>query len=55
MNYKKWLPTALTVVLGVIATLTPQIQGALSAHPGAAAGIAAAYAIIKGLMPSPLQ
>ena len=51
----KWLPTVFSLVLGVFAVLTPDIQSAIAAHPNLATGIGFAYAILKGVLPSPLQ
>lgn len=51
----KWLPTVVTVVLGLAAMFTAPVQAFLVAHPQAAALLAAVYAIVKGLMPSPVS
>lgn len=50
-----WGPTALTIGLGALATLTPEIQQAVSQHPNVALGLGTLYAILKGIMPSPLK
>ena len=51
----KWLPTFVSMLLGAFAVLTPDIQSAIVAHPNLATGIGFAYAILKGVLPSPLQ
>lgn len=49
-----WIPTLITIVLGAAAASTPQAQSYLAAHPTVSALVAAAYAILKGLLPSPV-
>lgn len=50
----KWIPTIVTVVLGLAGAFTPQIQGLVSAHPATATVFAAIYAVVKGLLNTPL-
>jgi len=50
----KWLPTITTIILGVIGSFTPQIQDAIAHHPGVALVLGTGYAILKGLLQSPL-
>lgn len=49
-----WIPTVVTAILGVVAAFSPQIQDVLSAHPAISVVLGAVYAIIKGLLPSPV-
>ena len=51
----KWLPTLFSVGMGVFALLTPDIQTAIVAHPHLATGLGFAYAILKGILPSPIH
>jgi len=53
-SYTKWLPTVITLVLTLIGILTPAIQHYLSAHPAASTVLVGIYALIKGLLPSPV-
>lgn len=50
----KWLPTILTTAGGVLASLSPNIQAAVSHHPNLTIGLTAAYALLKGFLPSPI-
>lgn len=50
----KWIPTIVTVILALAGALTPQISAFVTAHPEAATILAGVYAVIKGLMPSPV-
>lgn len=47
------LPGIVTALLAALSIFQPSIQGAITAHPVAAVLIAALYAIVKWLMPSP--
>lgn len=51
---KKWIPTVVTAVLAAIGVLTPQIQALLAAHPSVGILLGAVYAVVKGLLPSPI-
>ena len=50
----QWLPTAITAFLGILAAFSEPIQGFISAHPMAGVVLGAVYAIVKGLLPSPV-
>lgn len=52
---KKWLPTFLTVALGGLAAATPQLQEQIGKHPDFATTLITAYAVLKGILPTPLQ
>lgn len=52
---KKWFPTFITIALGGLAAATPDIQKAVAEHPNFATGLVTAYAIIQGLIPSPVD
>ena len=51
----KWIPIAVTILLALVGALTPQINAYVAAHPAAAMVIAGVYAVLKGLMPSPVD
>lgn len=50
----KWLPTIVTLIVTLIGVFTPQVEAFVSAHPAVAALLAGVYAIVKGLLPSPV-
>lgn len=50
----KWLPTLVTLVLGLLGAFEPSIQAYVSAHPQSAVVLGAIYALIKGLAASPV-
>jgi hypothetical protein len=50
----KWIPTIVTVVLGLVGAFNPQVQSLVVNHPSSAAVFAAIYAVVKGLAASPL-
>ena len=50
----KWIPTVVTVVLGLAGAFTPQIESLVSSHPASAVIFAAVYAVVKGLLNTPL-
>ena len=52
---KKYLPSILAAASALLTIFTPQLQAIISSHPSIAAALAAAYAIISHLLPSPAQ
>ena len=50
-----WLPTAITVGSALAAALYPQAQSYIVSHPSQAVLIAGLWAVLKGLMASPLS
>lgn len=54
IKVKKLIPSLVTLGLTVIALFDPQIQDYVVGHPQVAAGLAGLYALLKGLMPSPV-
>ena len=50
----KWIPTATTLILTIISANSDAIQTYISHHPQVAVILAAVYAIVKGLCPSPV-
>lgn len=50
----KFIPSFVTLALTAASLFAPQIQAFVTAHPSAAAGLAGVYALIKGLLPSPI-
>jgi hypothetical protein len=55
MSTPSWLPSLLSAGTAALVALSPQIQAGLAQHPTAAAALAALYAILTHLLPSPLQ
>jgi hypothetical protein len=51
---QKWLPTIVTMIVTGLGLLTGVIQAAYAAHPDLALVVTGLYAIIKGLLPSPI-
>jgi hypothetical protein len=51
---KKWWPTLVAVIGAVAPIALPAVQGAISSHPKVATILAAAYAILAHLLPSPV-
>lgn len=52
---KKWFPLFITIALGGVSAASPEITQAIVNHPNLATGLATSIAVIKGLLPSPLQ
>jgi len=52
---KKYWPSILPVLTLIATALTPTIQAAIAAHPTVSAVLAAAYAVLAHLQPSPSQ
>ena len=52
---KKFFPTFLTILIGAMTALSPDIQGTISQHPNLGIGLITAYTILKGLLPSPIS
>jgi hypothetical protein len=52
---KKWLPILLTVAGTLVTALSPAVQGFWGHHPEVASGVIGGWAVVKGLLPSPLQ
>jgi hypothetical protein len=50
----KWVPTIVTLLLTIAGMFAAPIQAALSAHPTIGLLLGGIYAIIKGLLPSPV-
>jgi hypothetical protein len=48
-----WIPTVVTIVGSILASI--HAPDWIAAHPQLAAGLAGLYALIKGLLPSPIQ
>ena len=53
-KFKQWLPILITIAGTVIAALTPAVQDFWSKHPETTTVIAGVWALIKGLLPSPV-
>jgi hypothetical protein len=51
---KQWLPTIVTVAIGALSSLSPDIQAIVAQHPNLAIGLGTAYALLKGFLPSPI-
>ena len=49
-----WVPTAITVGLALLSALEPTINSYVAAHPQQAVLLAGVWAILKGLMKSPV-
>lgn len=54
-SFKSWIPILITIGTAVVAAVTPNIQHFWSAHPTVTVVLAGVWAVIKGLLPSPLQ
>jgi hypothetical protein len=52
---KKWIPTFLTLGLTAAGAFTPQIQHYIANHPTAGLLVAGLWAVLKGVLPSPLD
>lgn len=52
---KKYLPSILAAASALLTIFTPQIQALIASHPALSASLAAVYAIISHLLPSPSQ
>ena len=50
----KWFPTILTLAIGALGQVSPDIQAAVSQHPNLLLGLGTAYALLKGFLPSPI-
>jgi hypothetical protein len=53
-TFKKWIPVLITVGGTIISMLTPAIQHFWSTHPETTVLIAGIWAVVKGLLPSPV-
>jgi hypothetical protein len=51
----KWLHTYGSIILAGLSIFVPVFQGLIVAHPAIAGGLAAAYAILGHLLPSPVS
>jgi phage-related protein len=50
-----YLPSLVAALIGVLSVFNADIQGIITAHPAIASSLAALYAILSHLMPSPVQ
>lgn len=48
------LPSILAAIIGTASIFSPQLNGVVSNHPAVAGVLAAVYAILSHLLPSPL-
>lgn len=53
-DMKKIIPSLVTLAATAVTLFTPELQALLVAHPAAATVFAGIYALIKGLLPSPI-
>ena len=51
----KWIPTVVTLLGTIISVMTPAILNYEKVHPQVVLILAGIYAIIKGLLPSPVS
>lgn len=52
---KKWSPSIIAALTAATAVFYAPVQAAISHHPSVAMVLAAAYAVISHLLPSPTQ
>jgi hypothetical protein len=55
INMTKFIPSVVTLVLTAASLFSTEIQTFVAGHATIATVIAGVYALIKGLLPSPLQ
>lgn len=51
----KYLPSIIAVLVGALSVLLKPIQGWISVHPAVATILAALYAVLAHVLPSPRQ
>jgi len=55
MQIKKWWPTIVTAIGGLVGFLTPSVQAYASAHPAQTVAVMGAWAIVCHQFPAPWQ
>lgn len=54
-NMVAWIPSFVTLALTIAGLFNAPIQSFISSHPTAGIAIGGIYAVLKGLLPSPVQ
>lgn len=51
----KWLPSVITLCVTAVGLFQPDLQSYVGTHPQVAVAVGGIYAIVKGLLPSPVS
>ena len=55
MDWKKLIPSIVAVITALVTVFTPQLKQLVSDNPTVAASLAAIYAVVTNLLPSPMK